>query len=154
MGARLLCSLAFCACLASGAHAAEDLRVRQLEQDIAQLKRTVLEQQRRIEQLERQTASQGRGSAARDAAATAASRPPAAAVPLPWHAPINWDRLQKGMSEQQVIGILGPASVEQATGDQKVLFYGGTAPVWGAISGIVELRSGVVARVAPPVFKQ
>jgi hypothetical protein len=149
MGARLLCSLAFCAWLAPALPAAEDLRVRQLEQDIAQLKRTVLEQQRRIEQLERQASSQARVSARSEAGV--AQRP---AASLPWHAPINWDRLQTGMSEAQVIQILGPASVEQKTGEQKVLFYGGTAPVWGAISGIVELRSGVVARVAPPQFKQ
>jgi len=70
-----------------------------------------------------------------------------------WQVPGNWDRLKSGMSESQVISILGPpTNVDRTTGSIPVLFYKGEVPGSGVVSGNVKLMEDRVYLVNKPVF--
>jgi hypothetical protein len=150
---RIVCvALAVCSLPAA---AAEDLRIHQLMQDINELKQMVREQAQRIDRLESQFAS----------------RSPAAALPVPnpssagaagmvpesrrWLAPANWDRLRPGMSEQEVLTILGyPTSVRSAPdSSDKTLFYTVQLGPSGFLSGHVVLADHKVREVEKPTLQ-
>ena len=63
-----------------------------------------------------------------------------AAGPQPWHGPAAWDRVAKGMTEAQVIAILGEPTAAESVGALKTLFYRGSAPGGLRLSGLVNLR--------------
>src|SRR5688500_7015963 len=81
--------------------AADDLRVRQLENEVMRLQRELDGQSRRIEELERTVRNAG------------PSRPVASTTVRPtdsspaWLITSNWDRLKPGMKELDVIAVLG-----------------------------------------------
>ena len=69
-----------------------------------------------------------------------------------WKVPSNWDRVQHGMSERQVISILGqPTSVEQFVG-YRTLFYRGEVRSSGFVSGNIKLSDDRVLIIEKPVF--
>lgn len=131
--------------------AADDARVRQLELDVAQLRREVMAQARRIDELERQSI-RGVQRPAREAVPEA----PAAAPGLPaWLVVANWERLQSGMSELEVVQVLGaPTSVRSgATAEHKTLFYALELGPKAFLAGSVELAGGRVTAVNRPVLR-
>ena len=137
---------------AAPVHAQQDpAAVERLEQDVQLLKSTVIEQGRRIEALERQLLEKPSASAS-GAASTSTARPPASGGP-PWHDQNAWGRVRNGMSEAQVVSILGrPTSVEPIGGGFKTLFYRGEVSGSGSVSGNVKFNDDRVYMVNSPVF--
>ncbi|MFQ2006792.1 hypothetical protein ACK34G_15935 [Aeromonas veronii] len=122
------------------------VRIRQLEEDIRILKRTVIDQSERIDALERQLSTSAPAS-------TIGKRSPAPAgtVTGGWHSPANWGRVKDGMSQSQVVSLLGqPTSIENI-GPYRTLFYRGE--VNGSfVSGNAKLTDDRVWQVNEPVF--
>lgn len=113
----------------------ESERVRQLEQEVKLIKSTVADQGRRIEMLEREL--RGKSSVTESGASTATQSRTPSSTAYPWHDRNSWGRVKNGMSEAQVMSILGhPTSVEAMGGIFKTLFYRGEV----AGSGSVELN--------------
>src|SRR5690606_7221087 len=134
------------------AQAADEWRIRQLMQDINELKSTVREQARRLDQLERAIAP-------REPTPT---RPPKSEHGLPTLPPTygsaslqKWQRVEPGMTERQVIDILGyPTSVRTEPESLiKTLFYTVQIGPSGFLSGRIVLAAGQVRDVEQPTLK-
>jgi len=128
----------------------DDLRVRQLENEVNRLQREIEAQSRRIDELER---------SARDGAV--APRMPAASAPREdsspaWLVSTNWDRVRPGMKEIDVIALLGrPTSVRtDATDSNKhSLFYAMELGPNAVLSGNVQLGTSGVTAINKPVLR-
>ena len=74
--------------------------------------------------------------------------------PPEWQTPSNWDRIKDGMSEKQVITILGrPTSTKSiGVGGYRTLFYRGEVTGSGFVSGNMQLKDDRVWQVNKPVF--
>jgi hypothetical protein len=131
----------------------EDFRTRQLMQDIAELKRVVRTQEQRIDQLEREVSRLTSRSPDRGGSKPTDKSPNG--VNAAWKNLKNWDRLASGMSEKQVLEILGyPTSARTGeNGAVKTLFY--TEPVGntGFLSGRVQLENDSVRLIEKPALK-
>ena len=113
--------------------------------EVALLKRVVVEQERRILQLEKIVQSitqpQPQPITSRQALST------------PWHSETYWRRIKDGMSESQVIKILGkPTDVKGHAVSLRTLFYRGEVRGSGFVSGNVWLSDDRVWQVNTPVF--
>jgi hypothetical protein len=138
------------------AFADDAARVSRLESEIQQLRAQVDEQNRRIQRLEAELARRSGGSpsaaAPRRAASDDGARKPAPAGPQPWHSPAPWSRVGKGMSEDEVVALLGePTAVESVEGF-KTLFYRGATAAGASVNGMVNLRDERVVAVVMPAF--
>jgi hypothetical protein len=143
--------LAALAVLPIAAFAADDLRIEQLKQDIAELHRLLREYDRRIDQLEQQRFRAPTQLPGRSADAPAGA-PPGSDK---WLTPANWDKVRPGMSEQQVLEVLGyPTSVRQTETDgAKTLFYTMQVGPSGFLSGRVVIAGDAVREVERPVLR-
>ena len=75
--------------------------------------------------------------------------------PQPWKTPSNWETVQLGMSERQVMSILGkPTSASDSGLGSKTLYYRGEIPGYGFVSGNIQLNliEDRVWQVNKPVF--
>lgn len=123
---------------------ADDLRVSQLEQEVRRLERQVMALSRRLDELQRPTFTN--------------ARPAAPAVPPQpagdeWIDAAKWQRVKPGMSELEVVGLLGsPTSMREEKGE-RVLLYALEVSTSGFLSGSVTLRDRKVARVQTPVLR-
>lgn len=122
------------------AGAAEDPRFEQVRQDVAQLLRTVREQERKIERLEREVT--------RLASVARGGKPPAGAAravdpPGRWVSFGAWEKLQPGMAEAEVITVLGaPTAVRLDDAGLKTLLYTLELTGTGYLTGSVLLDTG------------
>lgn len=130
--------------------AQESERVRQLEQEVSLLKNTVVEQGRRIEALERE--SRGKSSASESNVPSKAQPRTASSAGQPWHDRNSWGRVKNGMSEAQVVSILGRPTSVKTVGGFKTLFYRGEVSSSGSVSGNIKLQDDRVWQVNTPVF--
>jgi hypothetical protein len=105
--------------------------------EIAQLKRTVADQDRRLANLERTVR-------ALQTTALAASR----RVALSWRTADGWAALKLGMSRDQVVEILGEPKSAEAVMDRQTLYYRDADPV-----GKVVLTDDRVSEVDSPRFQ-
>jgi hypothetical protein len=140
---------AFLACSTSAVAQVDDLRVRQLENEVSRLQREIDAQARRIDELER-TARNG----------AVAPRLPPATTPREdsspaWLVSTNWDRLRPGMKEIDVIALLGrPTSVRADTdGKRHSLFYAMELGPNAVLSGNVQLDAAGVTAINRPVLR-
>jgi hypothetical protein len=126
--------------------AVDDTRFIKLEQDVRRLEAAVGELSRQLDLLKEQVA--------RGAPSPGRAKPPATAAPSAgWLSAANWNRVQAGMSELEVIDILGlPTSMRSAEG-ARVLLYATEIGSSGFLGGSVTLRDGRVTEVAVPVLK-
>ncbi|MGH8287169.1 MAG: hypothetical protein ACRETT_15585, partial [Steroidobacteraceae bacterium] len=91
---------------------AEDIRVEQLRQDVAELNRVVREQARKIETLEREiarlksAATPGRSRSAADSAEGEVA----------WASAALWKKVRADMAETEVIALLGPPTAVRSDG--------------------------------------
>jgi len=123
--------------------AADDLKVSQLEQDVRDLQRQVQALSRQIEMQRLQPAPAG------DAARSQASPPVSATTPA-WVDAAKWSKLQPGMSELEVVTLLGaPTSMRAETG-QRTLMYALEIGSSGFLSGSITLRDGQVVSIRKP----
>jgi hypothetical protein len=135
--------LALLACLPLHA-VADDLRVTQLEQEVRRLERQVYALSRRLDELQRPSFTQERP------AAPAATAPPSDGD---WIDAAKWRRVKPGMSELDVIGLLGPPTSMREDGGERVLLYALEVGTSGFLGGSVALRNRAVTRVETPVLR-
>jgi|GEM_PF-994853 len=128
------------------------LRIEELRQDIRRLERTIQEQARRIDRLERQLAQAGRPTA--PATGRGADGVPAGAFET-WIAPERWDRVREGMTAQEVISILGPPTAVRPDGTSptRTLFYTLQIGDTAFLSGTVRLENDRVRAVERPTLR-
>jgi len=128
------------------ATSADDLKVSQLDQDVRDLRRQVQDQQRQIDTLRTQLSRP---------TVTLPVKPSAAptADPHTWVDASKWQRIRPGMSELEVVGVLGPASSMRGQEGQRVLLYAMEIGSSGFLGGSVTFRDRVVVEVQNPVLK-
>jgi hypothetical protein len=146
---KLLCSITAVLLLASTANAADDLRVRQLENEVMRLQREIDAQSRRIEGLERSVRNDVASRTVPSGPARTADSSPA------WLVNANWDRLEPGMKELEVIAILGrPTSVRvEENGGARSLLYALELGPEAVLAGSVRMGDSGVAEINRPVLK-
>lgn len=129
------------------AGAADALKITQIEQDIRLLQQQMQEQSRQIELL-------------RARLAPSAALPESRGPPRPssvqteaWIDASKWALVQPGMSEFEVITILGPPTSMRAADDERVLLYAVEIGASGFLGGSVTLRDRSVVQVQEPVLR-
>lgn len=131
-----------------------DVRLDALANELALMRRTLAEQEKRLSALE-QAIKELRDEArpTTPGAELRRSRPSTSAQSrVPWQVPGNWDRVQFGMSDSQVMAILGPPTSVERVGSLRTLFYRGEVSGSGLVSGNVKLLEDRVYLVNKPVF--
>lgn len=124
---------------------AQDSRVPYLEQEVRRLHQEVLTLSRRLDQLERPSP-------------TMPSALPRTETPRPapsddWLDAKKWRQVRSGMSELEVIGLLGrPTSMREVDG-ARVLFYAMEIGASGFLGGSVRFRDRAVVDVQVPVLQ-
>ena len=128
-------------------HAADDLKVIQLEQDVRDLQRQVRALSQQVESLRSQRLQPG-------------SRPVPPGAPTPsttseaaWLEAARWQQLKRGMSELEVIGALGPPTSMRERDRDRVLLYALEIGSSGFLGGSVTLRDRAVVEVQAPVLR-
>jgi outer membrane murein-binding lipoprotein Lpp len=133
------------ACTPVLAAGADDLKVAQLEQDVRDLKRQVLALSRQLDEIRNRPGA-----------------PPARIGPTPGTAPTShdawvdaakWQRLRVGMSELEVLGLLGPPTSMRDENGARLLLYAMEIGASGYLSGSVSLRERVVSGIQKPELK-
>jgi hypothetical protein len=129
--------------------AADDFKIIKLEQDVLMLERRVEELSRQVAQLQQ---SGVRATAQR---AAPVERPVAPAGSPLWLSAANWSRVRTGMSEFEVIDILGPPSSLRGApdADSRTLMYAMEIGSSGFLSGSVRLKERRVVEVQIPVLQ-
>lgn len=122
-----------------------------LKDEINALKQTVQNQEARIATIEGVIAEL-RGSGVATATPTATSETNYLPPKNGWQIPSNWSRIKNGMSESQVIAILGNPTSNKDLGPYRTLFYRGEVAGSGSVSGNIELTQDRVWQSNIPVF--
>ena len=123
-------------------------RVMKLEQDVRNLERQVQTLTRQLDELKQQSARAGDRSALGTRSSTAPTTSSTA-----WLEAARWDRVRTGMSELEVINILGPPTSLRQEGDARVLLYAMEIGSSGFLGGSVEFRDRAVTAVNKPVLR-
>jgi len=132
--------------------AADDIRVGKLEQDVLELQRLIRQQERRIESLERELATAPRSGA--PAPAPAAGRATNSAQSGLWTNTANWEKLQPGMPELEVVQVLGPpTSLRDATDGSKTLYYAMEIGTGSFLMGSIVIADRRILEIHKPTFK-
>ena len=121
-----------------------DGQIEELKKETAQLKTIVADQGRRIAELEKTVQ-------ALRAAATPTPTPIPSPTP-PWHSPRAWVQIKPGMSEAQVVAILGPPTNVDASIDVRTLLYEPDSRSTSTLRGSVTLLDDRVTAMNPPSF--
>jgi hypothetical protein len=132
------------------AGAAEDdtYRLMKLEQDVRNLERQVQTLTRELDDLRQQQSRAGD-----HIPATRSGSTPAGAGSTAWLEAARWERIRTGMSELEVISVLGPPTSMRQDGDTRVLLYAMEIGSSGFLGGSVELQDRAVTAVNKPVLK-
>jgi hypothetical protein len=131
-------------------HAQDDAnyRLMKLEQDVRNLERQVQTLTRQIDELKQQSARMGE----RSAVGTRSSAAPTTSSTA-WIEAARWDRVRAGMSELEVINILGPPTSLRQEGDARVLLYAMEIGSSNFLGGSVEFRDQAVSAINKPTLK-
>jgi SmpA / OmlA family len=122
-----------------------DPRVDELTKETAQLKHRVADQEARIAELER---------AVKVLQSAAAPMPAPIPSPTPlWHRASNWTQIKVGMSEAQVVAILGSPTNVDSSIDKRTLLYEPDARSTSPLKGSVTLIGDRVTAMTPPAFQ-
>jgi hypothetical protein len=136
--------------LSFSAVAADDdtYRLMKVEQDVRNLERQVQTLTRELDQVRQQQSRAGdRIPSARSSSA------PAGASSTAWLEATRWERIRAGMSELEVIGVLGAPTSMRQDGDTRVLLYAMEIGASGFLGGSVEFRDRAVTAVNKPALK-
>jgi len=123
-------------------------RLMKLEQDVRNLERQVQTLTRQLDELKQQAARAGDRSAVGTRSPTTPTTSSTA-----WLEVARWDRVRTGMSELEVIGILGPPTSLRQEGDARVLLYAMEVGSSNFLGGSVEFRDKAVSAVNKPTLK-
>jgi hypothetical protein len=129
------------------AGADDSFKVIKLEQDVRNLERQVQALMREVDQLKQQLSRAG------DRRITPRSAAEPASGSSDWLEVSRWDRVRAGMSELEVIGVLGPPTSMRQEGDQRVLLYAMEIGAANFLSGSVTLQARAVVEVSKPVLR-
>lgn len=124
-------------------------RLMKVEQDVRNLEGQVQTLTRQIDELKQQLSRAGD----RSLSGTRSSSASAASSSTAWLEAARWDRVRTGMSELEVINVLGPPTSMRKEGDARVLLYAMEIGSSGFLGGSVEFRDGAVTVVTRPVLK-
>jgi hypothetical protein len=124
----------------------DDYKVIKLEQDVRNLERQVGELNRQLTALQRREFPTSTASPSRDDNSADTDK---------WVNAARWDRVRIGMSELEVIELLGkPSSLRAGEGSgQRILLYAMEIGSAGFLGGSIELRDRRVTAVNKPVLK-
>ena len=131
--------------LAAGA--ADALQIAQIEQDIRRLQLQLQEQARQIEALRARLVQPPVLPDARQ------SSPSPTTPSTTWVDASKWMQVRPGMSELEVIALLGPPTSMRSEGAQRVLLYAMEIGASGFLGGSVTLRERSVVEVQVPQLK-
>jgi hypothetical protein len=133
-----------------GAWAQDDVtyRLMKLEQDVRNLERQVQTLTRQLDELKQQSARAGDRSALGTRSSTAPTTSSTA-----WVEAARWDRVRTGMSELEVINVLGPPTSLRQEGDARVLLYAMEIGSSNFLGGSVEFRDKAVSAINKPTLK-
>jgi len=134
--------LAFLLGVTAPAFAQSDSRVPFVEQEVRRLQQEILVLTRRIEELERRAPSISSPRASVPAATASLSGT--------WLDAGKWRRLHAGMSELEVISLLGPPTTMREEAGVRSLFYALEIGSSGYLGGSVKLRNRVVSEILVP----
>jgi len=146
----LLPALIAVSLLGPSAHAQDDAnyRVMKLEQDVRNLERQVQTLTRQLDELKQQSLRAGDRSAPGTRSSTAPTTSSTA-----WVEAARWERVRAGMSELEVINILGPPTSMRQEGDAHVLLYAMEIGWANFLGGSVEFRDKAVSAINKPTLK-
>jgi hypothetical protein len=144
----MLTTLLFCAPIV--AFSADDLKVTQLEQEVRTLQREVSTQSRQIDDLRRQLA---RLSDQRSVPEAPVPTPALAPPNTSWLEAARWKQVKVGMTELEVIHLLGAPASMRIANQERLLLYAMEVGSTGFLSGSVAFRDGVVVTVKTPVLQ-
>ena len=133
------------ALLPLSAMAADEQRISFLEQEVRNLQRQVQSLSRQLDELRTRP---DRPTAQAPAAADAPAPDPGQ-----WIDAARWRQVRRGMSELEVIALLGAPTSMRADGDARVLLYALEIGASGFLGGSVTLRDRVVAEVHQPALQ-
>jgi hypothetical protein len=129
---------------------ADDVRVNQIMLDVQDLQRTVRDQARRIDELERSLAQARFSLGAGPASRGQPLKPPGEE----WLQSRNWERVRTGMTAQDVIAVLGaPASMRESDDGRKTLLYAMQLGASGYLAGSVVIANDRVVEVTRPLLR-
>jgi hypothetical protein len=128
------------------AQAADESRVSLLEQDVRELKRQVVALSRQVDEL------RSRPARPEARATTGPGRGPAS-DPERWVDAAKWSALRPGMSELEVVTLLGPPTSMRDEDGARVLLYALEIGSSGYFGGGVVMRDRKVAEVRRPTLQ-
>jgi hypothetical protein len=126
--------------------AADEQRLSFLEQEVRNLQRQVMTLSRQLDELRTRP----------DRPSSTTSAVTGAASPVSsdqWLDGKKWRQLSRGMSELEVIGMLGPPTSMRTQGSERVLLYAMEIGSSGFLGGSVTLRDRAVSEVRPPILQ-
>jgi hypothetical protein len=132
--------------LPMAAGAADDTRISFLEQEVRNLQRQVQALSMQMNDLQRRP---DRITSAPRAAASTATPPSSDA----WIDADKWKRVHRGMSELEVIELLGPPTSMRDEQGARVLLYALEVGSSGFLGGSVRIRDRVVDEVKTPTLQ-
>jgi outer membrane murein-binding lipoprotein Lpp len=150
---RLLLILLLCIAPVA-ADAADDIKISQLEQDVRNLQRELGRMSQQLEQLRSQLTALGdRVPRPLPVMPGQPSADPAPAGAALWLDASRWQQVKVGMSELQVIGLLGSPASMRVADQERVLLYAMEIGGSGFLGGSVTLRDRAVVNVKTPVLQ-
>lgn len=145
---RFVCA-AWMVLFASSAGAAEDFRVMKLEQDMRNLERQVQSLQRQLSETRQQLR---RSDPALDLPSTEGAS--SLDSERQWLSASAWSRLKAGMSELQVIEILGkPTALRPDSQGRRALLYTLELGSTGFLTGAISFHDGKAVEIQQPELK-
>ncbi|HUQ10427.1 MAG TPA: hypothetical protein VM146_08935 [Steroidobacteraceae bacterium] len=133
-------------CVAAAAHAADDGQVRYLESEVRELKRQVMALTRRVDDA---TTHPDR-LISRPASRTDAASGDASTT---WLDAARWRKVSTGMSELEIVSLLGPPTSMRNVDGDRVLFYAMEIGASGFLGGSVKFRDRAVREIQVPVLQ-
>lgn len=121
-----------------------DILLKQLVEEMIQLRRTVTDQTRKIADLEKTIKTM-------QAAPAAVPRRIPPTTPL-WQSASNWALIRKGMSEADVVEILGPPARVESVIDTRKLYYQPEPGSTFKLRGFITLIDDRLTASVPPEF--
>jgi hypothetical protein len=132
--------------LPAAAFAADDARVMRLEQDVRNLQREVQNLARQLDQVRLQTTRPGTDG-------RLPPPPPPVTDSSGWLDAAKWKKVKPGMSELEVISMLGPPTSTREREGARELFYAMEIGSSAFLGGSVVLRDRKVVEVQSPTLK-
>lgn len=124
--------------------ASKDPRVDKLTAQVVQLQHTVADQERRLAELETTVK-------ALEAIVNPLPQPIPAPTPQ-WHSPQSWNQIRPGMSEAEVVALLGTPTRVLSVTDTRTLYYQPDPRSRSTLQGSITLQDDRVTASSPPAF--